>query len=52
MTRKDFVIIAELLGKIDGDAVDAKRDDVNAVLRTTNANFDAVRFWQAVENNR
>lgn len=52
MTRKDLEAVAELLGKIDAGAVDAKRFEITGVLRTTNANFNGERFWKAVEDWR
>lgn len=52
MTRKDFEVVAEILGGIDKEAVDSRRAEINAVLRTTNPNFDTGRFWNAVEEWR
>lgn len=44
MTRKDFEVIAELLSYTTIENEEA----IEGLLKTTNANFDAPRFWRRV----
>ena len=44
MTRKDFEIIAEILSYTTIENEQA----IEGLLKTTNANFNATRFWRRV----
>lgn len=48
MTRKDFQVVAEILGRFGGD-IDAHREDIDRTLRLTNANYNPSIFWRTVE---
>ena len=54
MTRKHFNLIAEMIAniitaeEIGGSARDSKKA-ITEALASTNANFNATRFWEAVE---
>lgn len=55
MTRKDFQVIAEILGYIKfaqedfGKGIDSIQGGVDEYLRKTNPNYKPSRFWQAVD---
>jgi len=45
MTRKDFIVVAEILAKCTVN----DKDGVERILRGTNPNFNASKFWDYVE---
>lgn len=45
MTRKDFVIIANILKLTEVK----DKDGIDALLKATNPNYNSDRFWRAVE---
>ena len=47
MTRKDFIIVATILAKLD--VPESKKQEINVILRGTNPNFNASKFWDYVE---
>lgn len=50
MSRKHFEIIAEIIAVCGGVEV-GREYEINKLLRAQNANFDASRFWRAVEKH-
>ena len=57
MTRKDFIVIADMIAELSChgklDATDEKvQDIVDSWLRTTNLNYQSSRFWSRVEKNK
>ena len=57
MTRKDFIVIADMIaelschGKID-TSDEKVQDIVDSWLRTTNWNYQSGKFWGRVEKNK
>lgn len=50
MTRKDFEKVAEIVAILkNGEPKTAGDWEIDAILRSTNPNFDPVRFWRAVD---
>lgn len=54
MTRKDFNKIAEIVARIwlaeeIGHGVEEAKLAINDILQGTNPNYNAERFWRAVE---
>lgn len=58
MTRKDFQVIAEILGQVAyaqeclGARVEENRGAIDAYLSKTNQNYNSEKFWTAVQNNK
>lgn len=56
MTRKDFQVIAEMLGQIAfsvdclGASVEDNKGAIDYHLKQTNPNYNSEKFWKAVES--
>lgn len=54
MTRKDFEVVARIVAVASRGAGlaqhDKRGDYITEQLKATNINFDATKFWEAVEN--
>lgn len=56
MTRKDFQVVAEVIAKLQlgekmGWKIADSRFRVDNILQQTNPNYNAEKFWQAVQDS-
>jgi hypothetical protein len=50
MTRKDFIIVAQIIAMFGQTSEETKRR-ISEILSGTNPSFDRERFWNAVATN-